>query len=66
MNLQIKLPNINNPVANYTAFKRVGDLLFVAGQTCRENGQMKFCGKVGKDLSIEQAKEASKLGLLHH
>jgi enamine deaminase RidA (YjgF/YER057c/UK114 family) len=37
MNLQIKLPNINNPVANYIAFKRVGDLLFIAGQTCREN-----------------------------
>ena len=65
MNLQIKLPNINNPVANYTAFKRVGDLLFVAGQTCRENGQMKFCGKVGKDLSLEQAKEASKLCALN-
>ncbi len=61
MNLNIKLPTINSPVANYRAFKKIGNTLFIAGQTCRENGKMKFSGKVGKDLDIEQAKEAARL-----
>lgn len=65
MNLDIKLPNINNPVANYRAFKKVGNLLFIAGQTCRENGQIKFAGKVGKDLDLETSKEAAKLCALN-
>ncbi len=61
MNLDINLPSVNNPVANYKAFKKTGSLLFIAGQTCRENGKMKFTGKVGKDLNLEQAKEAARL-----
>lgn len=65
MNLNIKLPNINNPIANYMAFKRIGNLIFVSGQTCRENGQMKFVGKVGKDLDLKEAKEAAKLCALN-
>jgi len=65
MNLDIKLPNSNNPVANYRAFKKAGDLLFVSGQTCRENGKMKFSGKVGRDLNIDQAQEAARLCALN-
>jgi len=65
MNLDIQLPMINNPVANYIAFKKVGDLLFISGQTCRENGYMKFTGKVGKDLTLEQAQDAAKLCALN-
>ena len=61
MNLEIKLPNINNPVANYIAFKKVGNLLFISGQTCRENGQMKFADKVGAVLSLDEGKAAARL-----
>lgn len=61
MNLEIELPKLNNPVANYISYKKVGSLIFISGQTCREEGAMKFCGKVGKDLTIEEAKTAARL-----
>lgn len=61
MNLEIALPNLNNPVANYIAYKKVGNLVFVSGQTCRENGAMKFAGRVGKDLTSDEGKLAARL-----
>jgi len=61
MNLEIALPNINNPVANYIAYKQVGNLVFISGQTCRENGTMKFTGLVGKDLASDEGKMAARL-----
>jgi enamine deaminase RidA (YjgF/YER057c/UK114 family) len=61
MNFEISLPSINNPVANYIAYKKVGNLVFVSGQTCRENGAMKFVGRVGKDLNVEEGKLAARL-----
>jgi enamine deaminase RidA (YjgF/YER057c/UK114 family) len=61
----IKLPIANNQAGNYQAFKKIGNLLFIAGQTCREDDKMKFTGKVGQDLDLEKSKEASKLCALN-
>jgi enamine deaminase RidA (YjgF/YER057c/UK114 family) len=59
--LKIELPNPAAPVANYVPAVRSGNLLFLSGQVCQWNGERRFIGKVGGEISLEQGKEAAKL-----
>ena len=59
--LGIELPNPPTPVANYVGAVQVGDLLFIGGVSNRMNGVLKYRGKVGSDLSIEQAYDAARM-----
>jgi enamine deaminase RidA (YjgF/YER057c/UK114 family) len=59
--LDIKLPEINNPAANYVPFVQVDKLVFIAGQTCKWNGVLQYKGKIGKDYTIVQGQEAARL-----
>jgi enamine deaminase RidA (YjgF/YER057c/UK114 family) len=64
--LGIELPNPPQPVANYVGWVQVGDLLFIGGVSNRWNGELKYQGKVGSDLTIEQAYDAARLCGLNH
>ena len=58
--LNINLPEAKPPVGSYVATKKTGNLLFISGQiSIDENGEL-IKGKVGKDLSTDQAYEAAK------
>lgn len=57
----IHLPDAPKPVAAYVPFTRSGDLVFTSGQICMENGQLKYKGKVGKDLTPEEGYQAARL-----
>ncbi len=59
--LGIELPDNNPPAANYIPYSKVGNLVFLAGQTCKWNGVLQYAGKVGKEYNLEQAKEAARL-----
>ena len=59
--LGITLPPPGAPGGNYVPFVVVGELAFMAGQVAREAGKMKYTGKVGRDLSIEEGAAAAKL-----
>lgn len=63
--LGIELPQAAAPVANYVPSVRSGDLLFVAGQICQWNGERRFVGKLGRDISLEQGQEAARLCALN-
>ena len=52
--LNLTLPEISQPIANYVKWKQVGNLLYLAGSG------PKIYGKVGADLSTEQGYEAAK------
>jgi len=41
-------------------FVVVGDLAYMAGQVAREAGKMKYTGKVGRDLTVEQGAAAAR------
>jgi hypothetical protein len=43
------------PVADYVDFVRVGNLLFLAGNTA--GADWKFKGKVGKDITVQKGYE---------
>jgi len=63
--LKIELPHAASPVANYVPAVRSGDLLFIAGQICQWNGERRFIGKLGGDISLEQGQEAARLCALN-
>ena len=62
--LKIELPEAKAPVGSYVATKVSGKLLYVSGQiSMSSNGEL-IKGKVGKDLSTEEAyKAAERCGL---
>src|SRR5262245_50307223 len=57
--LGLDLPPLFPPAGNYLGCKRVGDILYV-GAHGRVTSSGITSGKVGADLSLEQAKEAAK------
>jgi enamine deaminase RidA (YjgF/YER057c/UK114 family) len=57
----VTLPPPGSPGGNYVPFVVVGELVFMAGQVAREAGKMKYTGKVGRDLTVEQGNAAARL-----
>ena len=63
--LNIKLPDAPDPVGAYVAFKKINNLLYISGQLPIDaTGQM-IKGKIGKDLSLEDGKKASRLCVIN-
>ena len=58
--LKIKLPEAKAPVGSYVATKIVGKLLYVSGQISIDSKGNLIKGKVGKDLTTDEAYEAAK------
>ena len=62
--LQIELPEAKAPVGSYVATKIAGNLLYVSGQISINSKGELIKGKVGKDLTTEEAyKAAERCGL---
>ncbi len=59
--LGITLPAPPASAGSYIPVVISGSLAFVAGQIPVEGGQVKFAGKVGKDLTLESAQQAARL-----
>lgn len=59
--LGIVLSEAPKPVAAYVPFVRSGDLVFTSGQIAVEGGQLKYKGKVGKELTPEEGYQAARL-----
>lgn len=59
--LQIELPVIGKPVANYVHVVRSGNLLFLAGKGPSNAEGVYTTGKVGKDLTLDEGKAAARL-----
>ena len=61
----VELPPVPKPVAAYIPAVRTGNLLFIAGQGPMISGQLKYKGKVGGELTLEQGYEAAKVCALN-
>ena len=59
------LPPVARPAGSYVPAVRAGSLLFTAGQLPFKGGQLPYTGKVGRDVSVEEAKEAARLCALN-
>ena len=58
--LQIELPEAKAPVGSYLATKMVGKLLYISGQISMNSKGELIKGKVGKDLTTDDAYKAAK------
>ncbi len=59
--LNITLPKAPDPVGAYVASKISGNLIFISGQVSLQSDGKLISGKVGKDLSLEEAQNAAKV-----
>ena len=59
--LGIEIPEAAAPAAMYVPVKKTGNLLFISGQIPVKAGVMQFCGKAGKERTLEEAQEAARL-----
>jgi enamine deaminase RidA (YjgF/YER057c/UK114 family) len=65
--LGYELPAPPTPAATYIASVRVGNLLFVGGNVGRLNGApLKYSGKLGAEVTIEQGYEMARCCALNH
>jgi enamine deaminase RidA (YjgF/YER057c/UK114 family) len=63
--LGIELPAVTPPVANYVNAVRTGNLLFLAGKGPTRPDGGHHAGKVGRDVTVEQAYQHARLTGLH-
>ena len=63
--LNIQIPRAPDPVGAYVAFKKTKNLLFISGQLPISSDGKIVKGKVGKDLTLEDAQKASKLCVIN-
>lgn len=58
--LSLDIPKAAIPVGNYVAYVITGSLVFVSGQLPLVNGELKYKGKVGADVSLEDGQAAAR------
>jgi enamine deaminase RidA (YjgF/YER057c/UK114 family) len=63
--LGLALPQVAVPLASYVPAVRTGNLVFTAGQLPLINGKIEFIGKVGSDVTPEQAKDMAQICALN-
>jgi|TARA_B100001971_G_scaffold211194_1_gene238454 enamine deaminase RidA (YjgF/YER057c/UK114 family) len=59
--LNITLPNTPKPIANYVPSKKSGNLIFLSGQGPRTPDGDFISGKVGVDISVDEAYDAARV-----
>lgn len=63
--LGFEVPEVAKPLAAYIPAKQVGNLVMTSGQVPLVKGEIKFKGKVGRDLSEEDAIKAAQVCALN-
>ena len=62
--LGISLPAVHPPLANYVPARRVGNLVYTAGQVASAEGR-DYKGKLGAELSLEEGRAAARVCALN-
>ncbi len=63
--LGITLPEVAKPAGAYVPAVQSGNLVFTAGQIPLVEGKLIATGKVGKEISVEQAKDIARVCALN-
>jgi enamine deaminase RidA (YjgF/YER057c/UK114 family) len=59
-----RLPEVSKPNGHYVQTVRSGNLLFISAKFPKESGRLKFAGKIGREVTVEQGIEAARLAAL--
>ncbi|HLW33972.1 MAG TPA: RidA family protein [Aequorivita sp.] len=49
------------PIAKYLLYQTTGDLVFISGQGCKINGNLRYKGKIGAELKVDEGYKAAKI-----
>lgn len=63
--LGITLPDVAKPLAAYVPATRVGNQIWTSGQLPMVEGKLKYAGKLGDTVSLEDGAEAARICLLN-
>ena len=63
--LKIELPQPPTPFGAYVEAVQTGSLLFLSGTLPVENRKPAFLGMIGKDLTLDQGRQAARLACLN-
>ncbi len=63
--MNITLPAVSMPAANYVPVARSGNLLIVSGQLPMLDGKPQYIGKLGANISLEEGQACAKLCALN-
>lgn len=63
--LGFEVPEVAKPLAAYIPAKKVGNLVMTSGQVPLVKGEIKYAGKVGKELSEEDGQKAAQVCALN-
>jgi enamine deaminase RidA (YjgF/YER057c/UK114 family) len=63
--LGLELPEPPKPVATYVGAVQVRDILFVSGHGPVKNGEHLFIGKLGRDMEVDEGRQAAELVALN-
>ena len=63
--LGYELPKVPQPAGSYIPATSTGSLIFTAGQLPLQEGTLAYTGKVGEDVSVEDAQKAARICVLN-
>ena len=59
--LDLNIPNMATPVANYVPYKIFDKIIYVSGQAPSKDGSLIYIGKVGEEITEEDGIKAAEL-----
>ncbi len=63
--LGLELPAVPEPAGSYVPATRTGNLVFTAGQLPFVGGELRQRGRVGEEVTLEEAQQAARLCALN-
>lgn len=63
--LGLTLPEVAKPIAAYVPAVRCGDYVYTSGQIPLQQGEVKYQGKLGQELSVDDGYQAAKICALN-
>ncbi|MFG1947533.1 RidA family protein [Nonomuraea sp. NPDC048826] len=63
--LGLELPEVVAPLAAYVPTARTGNLVYTSGQVPVVKGEVRFTGKLGAEVSVEEGQEAARICALN-
>ncbi len=63
--LGIIIPESSKPLAAYVPGLIAGDFVYVSGQLPQKDGKILYTGSIGKDLTVAEGQDASRLAVIN-
>jgi len=63
--IEINIPEVPKPVAEYIPAKKVGNLVYCSGQGPIKEGKFAYIGRLGEEVNIKEGYNAAKICALN-